>query len=60
MAASPAAIVKVKESVVQTVSVRRVMTWLVPNVDSTVLFPLATDCAETVKVPAGDVAKGKP
>jgi HAE1 family hydrophobic/amphiphilic exporter-1 len=32
----------------------------VPNVDSTVLLPLATDCAETVKVPAGDAEKGIP
>ena len=60
MAASPSAIVNVKESVVQTVSVRRVITWLVPKVDSTVLLPLATDCAETVNVPAGVVEKGKP
>ena len=60
IAGSPFGIVKVKESVVQVVSVRRVTTSLVPRLDSVALLPSATACAETVNVPGAALPKGSP
>ena len=56
----PSGMVNVKESVVQVVSVRKVITSLVPKVYSGVLLPSATACAETVNVPGVALAKGSP